>query len=240
MAGHTGDRPGGKEAFMHFLLSRDISAFDPQRDTPRDNAEKKDMIRESRNALDIRNWLEECCRTETIIGLKVIDRDGRETKADEEWGLKTIFTFAQINQYYKNWQKDIKSPGRLDPTGLKNIAQFLQEAGIEKGKQTKDTKTGKKICLYLFPTVETCLSKLGVGPEESNQDGISSKTLNGCQEAPSNDGPDLAPSNPSLIILQCGEKEQNKNIVNPFAEFAKMSLVRTSDFPPSNAEVMTF
>jgi Family of unknown function (DUF5906) len=206
-------KTGGKEAFMHFLLSRDVSDFEPQRDTPRDNVEKHNMIRECRNALDIRNWLEECCRTETIIGWKIIDGDGRETKADEEWGLSMRLTFAQINQYYKNWQKDIKSPGRLDPTGSKNIAKLLQEAGIEKGKQFKDTETGRKVCLYLFPTVETCLSKLGVGSDEVS---TTLKNLNECQMAPSNDGIDLGVSEPS----NSGGKEQNKNTGNPFAGIA--------------------
>jgi hypothetical protein len=146
---------GGKEAFMHFLMERDVSAFIPQRDVPRDNAEKSDMIRECRNALDIRNWIEDCCRTETIIGKKITLLD-KELKTDVDWVPGMDLTFAEILSAYRNWQSQVKNPVRGEPTGTKKLAQTLKEAGIIKRRERPSRKE-----FYCFPTISTCLSNLG-------------------------------------------------------------------------------
>ena len=64
---------GGREAFAHLLLNRDISKFVPMRDVPKNNAAKREMIKAAINPYDARKWLEACCHTKQIIGFRDYD-----------------------------------------------------------------------------------------------------------------------------------------------------------------------
>jgi hypothetical protein len=45
---------GGREAFAHFLLNLDVSKFVPKRDVPRDNADRRKIIKECLNPYETR------------------------------------------------------------------------------------------------------------------------------------------------------------------------------------------
>jgi hypothetical protein len=117
---------GGREAFAHHLLTRDVLSFVPWRDVPKANGVKREMIKLSINPYDARKWLEDCCLAERIIGKLDDDQwfDGRE-----------IYYFALRNAYVE-WQKTVKTKVAPEPTPVNRLGELLTDAGF--GSKRRD------------------------------------------------------------------------------------------------------
>ena len=146
---------GGREAFAHFLLSRDVSNFVPWRDVPKNNAAKAEMIRESINPFDARKWLEDCCYSERLIGHKDASGNGWAP-----WHEGARWPFHQLRDAYVEWQKTVKSPVAPKPTASGSLGEVLGRVGFEDGRT--NSQRGRKL-----PSVDDCLARLanfGDGP----------------------------------------------------------------------------
>lgn len=120
---------GGKEAFLHVLLNRDVSHFVPARDVPLDNVFKDNMIRNSINPYDARKWLEACCEAEMILGFKPIDKELTECPW-EPWQQGQEYINGIFYTAYDEWQKTVRSPIAPRPTAKNNLGKLLTDAGF--------------------------------------------------------------------------------------------------------------
>jgi hypothetical protein len=121
---------GGREAFAHSLLERDVSRFNPLRDTPKNNDAKREMIRRSINPFDARKWLEECCLTEQIIGAADTTNWIPGQVKWRKWIPGDIVPFHALANAYTAWQRDVKSPVSPNPTPKGSLGEVLTNAGF--------------------------------------------------------------------------------------------------------------
>jgi Family of unknown function (DUF5906) len=138
---------GGREAFAHYLLTRDVSNFVPHRDIKRDNAEHRKMIILSLNPFCLRAWLMACCHADLVIGMKI---DG----ATFEWKEQAKYTHGELWQAYVNWQPSVKSPIAAQPTPSNRFGEQLGKAGLQAHKGTDGARQ------RVLPTTEECLRLL--------------------------------------------------------------------------------
>ena len=152
---------GGREAFMDYLLSIDVSTFIPSRDIPKDNAAKEAMIRNSINPYDARKWLEECCDTGMLLGYKK-DQDSvlpyeKSNLPWEPWKNGTVYENGIFFTAYKEWQKSVKSPTSARPTPSNKFGELLNSIGLV--QKIEGGKRWRKL-----PSIEECLKSLhGIG-----------------------------------------------------------------------------
>jgi hypothetical protein len=139
---------GGREAFAHFLLSRDVSDFTPWVHVPKNNVAKAAMIRESINPFDARKWLEDCCHSERLIGRKNGSGDDWEP-----WRQGDRWAFHQLRDAYVEWQKAVKSPVAPKPTPSGSLGEVLGRAGFESYRA--NNHRGWKL-----PSADDCLARL--------------------------------------------------------------------------------
>jgi hypothetical protein len=123
---------GGREAFAHYLLHRDVSGFVPLRDTPKDNDAKREMIRRSINPFDARKWLEDCCLTEQIIGAPDTTNLIPGQVKWRKWIPGEILPFNVLANAYTAWQRDVKSPVSPQPTPKGSLGEVLNNAGFRR------------------------------------------------------------------------------------------------------------
>lgn len=135
---------GGREAFAHYLLNMDVSEFVPSRDVPKDNAAKRTMIRLAVNPFDVRKWIEDCCHTNRVIGLREPD-----TNESAAWVAGEEHTLAKLTDAYRDWQKSIKSPVAPQPTPTGSLGEIFGKCGFGRRRVT----TGMR---YTLPEVEQC------------------------------------------------------------------------------------
>jgi hypothetical protein len=119
---------GGKEAFLHYLLNTDVSDFCPARDVPLNNEAKAAMIRNSINPYDARKWLEECCRSEMILGFKPVDSSSKLPW--EPWIKGDEYVNGVFSTAYTEWQKSVKTPVAARPTPANKFGELLNKAGL--------------------------------------------------------------------------------------------------------------
>jgi len=134
---------GGREAFAHFLLNRDVSGFVPKRDVPRNNAERTEQIIKSINPYDARCWLRECA-------LAVLDGQ----KVSDPWEAGAEKTFGELWTAYGGWQQSrVKSRAAPKPTPAGNFGEVLGRAGFHVHKTT--------LCnMRVTPSPADCLKAL--------------------------------------------------------------------------------
>ena len=155
---------GGREAFAHLLLNRDVSKFVPMRDVPKNNAAKREMIKAAINPYDARKWLEECCLTRQLIGCRDYDSDSdwdsplpteRQKVATgwTPWTEGNKFYFSVFSNAYTEWQKTVKSPIRPEPTHISSLGEVLTHAGF-------GTKRAAKSNFRILPDPDECLAKI--------------------------------------------------------------------------------
>jgi hypothetical protein len=144
---------GGREAFAHYLLKRDVSGFVPLRDTPKNNDAKREMIRRSINPFDARKWLEECCLTEQIIGAADTTNWISGQVKWRKWVPGEVVPFHVLANAYTAWQRDVKSPVSPQPTPKGSLGEVLNNAGFRK----EHTRAGSDRTL---PHPDDCLKKL--------------------------------------------------------------------------------
>jgi hypothetical protein len=138
---------GGREAFAHYLLTRDVSGFVPHRDIKRDNDEHRKMIILSLNHFSLRVWLMACCHAGLVLGMKI---DG----ITMEWKEQAKLNHSDMYQAYINWQKDVKSPQAPQPTPSNKFGEQLGKAGIQAHKGTGGARQ------RILPSTEECLKLL--------------------------------------------------------------------------------
>lgn len=111
---------GGREAFLYFLLNRDVSDFIPQRDIPREN----DMLALNR-AMSLPQghpviWLEECAE---------YGRFGGSTSPVIEWTAGATVKPADLHEAYRAWVRGLKGHSIVE-TPMKDFWSFLTEVGV--------------------------------------------------------------------------------------------------------------
>lgn len=143
---------GGREAFAHYLLNLDVSDFVPWRDVPKQNQAKRAMIRQSINPYDARKWLEECCHTEGVLGLRC-----PATGKWRSWREGDEYTFGELAAAYTEWQKGVKTPIAAKPTPVGRLGEVIGDAGMG----VRRTAAGNRRAL---PSVQVCLRNLGAEP----------------------------------------------------------------------------
>jgi hypothetical protein len=135
---------GGREAFAHYLLNRDVSNFVPSRDVPKENDAKREMVKLSINPFDARKWLEECARTGRLIGKKREDDDRWM-----EWVEGETHSFALLAAAYVEWQKTVKSPVAPKPTPISRLGAVLVKAGFSRTRTMDERR-------YTLPSPKKC------------------------------------------------------------------------------------
>ena len=153
---------GGREAFAHFLLNRDVSKFVPMRDVPKDNDAKREMIKRTINPYDARKWLEECCASRQLIGhldddatwdSKMPPGHRKVTPTWAKWVKGKEYYFHVFANAYTAWQQSVKSPVRPEPTPRGSIGEWLTHAGFG---SARDLKTS----IRSLPDPDECLAKI--------------------------------------------------------------------------------
>ena len=162
---------GGRQAFMRFLLSRDVSGFDPRRDIPRDNAARKGIIKRTLNPYDARLWLEACCEAGMVLGLRpggarhehsperiYAEPDGDDAPALpwERWAEGALVPFGSLASAYQAWQQALRFPVSPRPTPGGKLGELLSAYGIgdagRKGRLRLATRT--------LPDPDECLRRI--------------------------------------------------------------------------------
>ncbi|MEC7839046.1 MAG: CHC2 zinc finger domain-containing protein [Chlamydiota bacterium] len=142
---------GGREAFMDYLLSLEISGFVPIRDVPKDNEAKEEMIRNSINPYDARKWLEECMEFEMLLGCKK-DSTGVLYKQSDlpwfPWKSGEELVNGVFFEAYKEWQKSVKSSIQPRPTASKQFGVLLNKVGFKLRIEGQRRRT--------IPPIDTC------------------------------------------------------------------------------------
>jgi len=138
---------GGLEAFAHHLLTLDVSNFVPQRDVPRNNAAKQELIKLSINPYDARKWIEDCCRAELLIGRP--DGDGNWV----EWKPGQEYSFGELQHAYVEWQKTVKTRTAPEPTPSETLGALMTHAGFG-APRTRTTR------MRALPDPKACLEAL--------------------------------------------------------------------------------
>lgn len=142
---------GGVEDFMHYLLNYDVKDFLPWRDVPKDSESKDKMIRNSINPYDARKWIEACCSSQMVLGLKPTAKD--LNLPWEPWVANTEYVNGVFAVAYAEWQKSIKSPIGAKPTQDNDFGELLTSVGFEQ------RRTGVQRFRKL-PDSEECLKKV--------------------------------------------------------------------------------
>lgn len=142
---------GGREAFMHYLLNRNVSGFVPWRDVPKDNAAKDAMIKNSINPYDARKWLEHCCYTRQILGYKPINL--QSNLPWEDWCEGTEYENGIFFTAYTAWQKSVNSPIAAKPTSPNKFGEYLTAAGLEQSRKNTERRR-------TLPDPTICLEKV--------------------------------------------------------------------------------
>jgi hypothetical protein len=119
---------GGREAFADFLLHRDVSKFVPKRDVPRDNEERRTLIKRSLNPYDATVWLEACAENEMILGIKITKTDG--TIASSDWRKGAEYSGGELYEAYRGWQTGVKTRASPKPTPSAAFGEVLSKAGF--------------------------------------------------------------------------------------------------------------
>jgi hypothetical protein len=157
---------GGREAFAHILLNRDVSGFVPLRDTPKNNDAKREMIRRSINPFDARKWLEDCCLTLQIIGaIETNDWMPGQPAKWRKWIPGETIAFYVLANAYTAWQRDVKSPVSPQPTPKGSLGELLNNAGFGRNHN----RAGSDRTL---PHPEDCLKNLFKPPSEEGPDSV--------------------------------------------------------------------
>jgi hypothetical protein len=142
---------GGREAFADFLLHRDVSKFVPKHDVPRDNEERRTLIKRSRNPYDAELWLEACAHTEMILGIKITKGDGTIASVDWETGKER--SSGVLYEAYRGWQTTVKTRAPPKPTPSGSFGELLSKAGFGSRHTNKGT-------MRAFPDPVSCLEAL--------------------------------------------------------------------------------
>lgn len=124
-------RGDGSAAFLHMMLARDVSKFHPQDNVPRKNAALARAIRESRQPGNVRDWLETCLETGTLVGVLSGRRDMPWPEEGEKVFASVLWTA------YTCWVKSLVGTG----TRTESMATFyntLHDAGFGDSIHTKN------------------------------------------------------------------------------------------------------
>ena len=123
---------GGLEAFLYFLLNRDISGFVPQRDIQRVN----DLLAENQNLSlpgHAKAWLRECLDYEVIRGM------GEDGKTDTPWIEGHEFSGSGLHDAYRAWIKKLSDPG-VRETSRSEFWRLLTKVGFTAKRESAGSR----------------------------------------------------------------------------------------------------
>jgi Family of unknown function (DUF5906) len=170
---------GGPAALLDFLLKRDVSAFNPQRDVPMDNDAKRDMAAMSAKRGTPRAWLIDVVMRGSFsaaagVGMAANDAGRPEAfkaKPDEAGAMRLDFgcyaTTDMLFKAYEDWYKLQKGRWIADPT---SIAGFKMAAfGFEHAERKRGRAGGQRRGWHI-PDRRELAMLLGVRFEEPDDD----------------------------------------------------------------------
>jgi len=122
---------GGLSAFLGLLLVRDVSAFIPQRDVPRDNAALVQAKAASRNPVDVTCWLEECLDTGRFVGMLPTQPEPHDPPA---WVKGEYVKTSDLLFAYRRWAQAMTAPYKQE-TAIKIFWGTLTAIGFKSHKR---------------------------------------------------------------------------------------------------------
>ena len=147
---------GGKEAFLAMMLARDVSAFVPQRDIPRDNALMASVKAHSRSQRDATRWLAECIDAGLIVGL-CRDAFGSISTNHEiwmPWETRAEMGGHELLEAYRNrWALNLPVGAYEAITPVNEFWALLSSVDILPGKKGGNRRR-------VLPDLETCKALL--------------------------------------------------------------------------------
>jgi Family of unknown function (DUF5906) len=139
---------GGLEAFLYEMLNTDLTDFHPRGSMPKDNEVHREMIRDSRDPADVRNWLEECIATETLCGFE---------NGSDVWEENRLLKSADILAAYRNWAKSLTVRSKTE-TAPQTFWKTLTECGFV----VKRTNTGNLRHIPAFEHIAEVLPSIKI------------------------------------------------------------------------------
>jgi hypothetical protein len=149
-------RAGGIEAFLHEMLQRDISAFIPQRDIPKQNIARTQMIIAGANPFAVEVWLELSCRMELVAGSESEFGVNKPWKPGEDIKLNSLF------KAYQKWQQTVRTRRAPEPTNYRDFPAALRKWGFE---GPRHTELGN---FWVLPDPVVCLQANGMTVDEDH------------------------------------------------------------------------
>lgn len=131
---------GGREAFLHLLLNRDIRNFNPQRDVPRHNAALTQAKLHSVNAVDVTNWLMECLDEEVILGAPPEFPMHGDTNP-VPWAVGAKLPANALREAYRRWAQGKVCPFKTE-SSTADFWEALTACGF---LQTRTAATRKRL-----------------------------------------------------------------------------------------------
>jgi hypothetical protein len=143
---------GGREAFLHALLTHDVSGFVPWRDVPKNNGAKERMRWAALNPYDARKWLHDSASAGEILGSVFMGKP-------IAWVAGAEISFNDLARAYRAWQQGVRAATAARPTPIANLGQLLNHAGFEDCRKKDERRR-------LLPDADACLALLqGAGDD---------------------------------------------------------------------------
>jgi hypothetical protein len=106
------------------------------------------MIRLAVNPFDVRKWLEDCCHTNRLIGLR--EPDSNENAG---WVAGEEHPLANLAEAYRDWQRSIKSPVAPQPTPTGSLGEIFGKCGFGRRRVTSGMR-------YTLPEADQCAARI--------------------------------------------------------------------------------
>ena len=169
---------GGLHAFLHEMLTRDISGFRPQRDVPRKNQAHATLVRGGLNEGDPRFWLEESLDNDVLLYVPAprITADDLLTTsiADlhdmQQWTPGGEVRSGNLLAAYRVWVTKLRGYN-IAGASLDDFWKLMTTCGFEAGKS-------KGVRIRKIPDREECRRRLKALLEGTTSDGVAEKDSN--------------------------------------------------------------
>lgn len=129
---------GGREAFLHAMLARDVGNFIPQRDIPRDNALHREQVKAGLNPADPRMWIEESLDADRLLYVPALGIGDDVSVNDRltmmrEWLEGNTVAPGEMYIAYKTWVSKLRGYGAR-AIGTAEFWKCMAAFGFEEGK----------------------------------------------------------------------------------------------------------
>jgi putative DNA primase/helicase len=134
---------GGLEAFLHEMLERDVSRFDPQRDCPRENAALAKMKQAGMSRAHPAFWLKACLETGVLVEVEAFAYNREKPlKTPEEPSALTpgaVGPSDRLIKGYYRWAGQLRGHN-VETVGTSEFWKVMSVCGFEEQPRTKHGK----------------------------------------------------------------------------------------------------